>query len=187
MMKKNYWPLLFISIFLFTLFMIVWTIYWAINTPVHEDRTFLDSYHDLDKTYNDIIINNEKFRNKYDFKIIINQQKFDLVSKDMLLAQRVIEKYSKHKNTFRKGLNRIFITIKNKKSQQLMKNVKISMQVSRPTNHKNTMNFTNTNFIYKNNAHIADFHLPLKGNWNLIAKFQITKDKAYFYIKSNAK
>ncbi len=74
MMKKNYWPLLFIGIFLFTFFMIVWTIYWAIKTPVHEDRTFLNSYHDLDKTYNDIIINNEKFRNKYDFKVIINKK-----------------------------------------------------------------------------------------------------------------
>ncbi len=186
MTKKNYWPLLFIGIFLFTFFMIVWTIYWAIKTPVHEDRTFLDSYHDLDKTYNDIIHNNEKFRKKYDFKMEINKQIFALVTKDILLAQRVIEKYSKHKNTFKKGLNTVFITIKNKKSNKLIKNIKIDVQISRPTNHKNTMNLTNTNFIYKNNAHTADFNLPLKGNWNLIAKFKINTDKAYFYIKSNA-
>ncbi|XPV82171.1 MAG: hypothetical protein ACNI22_16750 [Halarcobacter sp.] len=74
-MKRNYWPLFFIGIFSFTFGMIVWTIYSAVNTPVHEDETFLKSYHELDEDFNDIVKSNQQFLSKYNFKIYINKKK----------------------------------------------------------------------------------------------------------------
>ena len=76
MKKRNLWPLLFIAIFGFTFSMIVWTVTSAINTPVHEDKSFLSSYHNLDDGYNDIVDSNEDFSKKYNSEIIINGHSF---------------------------------------------------------------------------------------------------------------
>jgi len=39
-MKRNYWPLLFIAIFSFTLGMIIWTVMSAIKLPVMKMKVF---------------------------------------------------------------------------------------------------------------------------------------------------
>ena len=57
-MKRNYWPLLFISIFAFTLGMIIWTIKSAINVPVIEDHSFMKKYQDVDENYNKMMDSN---------------------------------------------------------------------------------------------------------------------------------
>ena len=53
-MKRNYWPLLFIGIFTFTLGMIIWTIKSAVSVPVIEDNSFMKKYQDVDENYNNI-------------------------------------------------------------------------------------------------------------------------------------
>ncbi len=184
-MKRNYWPVLFIGIFTFTFLMIVWTIYSAVQTPVYQDETFLKSYHDVDDNYNNIIHSNIKFSNKYEFLIDINKNIFPLVTSDIFLSQRVIEKNSTHKNIFIKGKNYISVVIKDK-DKNILNTVKIKLRVTRPTNHNNTIDLTNKEFIFKNNKYSSTIELPLKGNWNITGTFEIDKDIGYFYLKSNA-
>lgn len=185
-MKRNYWPLLFISIFSFTLGMIIWTIMSAIKVPVHEDEAFLKSYHDLDRDFNSIMESNQKFRDKYDFSIIVNKKEFDLVMSDMFLAQRAIEEKSQHKDIFNNGKdNKIVVYVKDKNGIE-QNNVEISFRVSRPTNHHSTMDFTNEDFKLVNNKYNLEVNLPLKGNWNITGTFKIGSDVGYLFIKSNA-
>lgn len=185
-MKRNYWPIFFIGIFSFTFGMIVWTIYSATQVPVHEDEAFLKSYHDLDRDFNEIVISNEKFLKKYDFDIKINERNFDLVISDIFLSQRVLEEKSKHKNIFINGNNKISIKIKDKNSNNFIKNSVISFRISRPTNHNSTMDFMNKDFKIVDEKYDLDVKLPLKGNWNITATFKIENDIGYLYIKSNA-
>lgn len=184
-MKRNYWPLLFISIFSFTLGMIIWTIMSAIKLPVHEDEAFLKSYHDLDRNFNNVVESNKKFLAKYDFKIVINKKEFDLVMSDMFLSQRVIEEKSKHKDIFNIGKNNIIVFARDKNSI-MQKNIEISLRISRPTNHHNTMDFTNNEFTLTNSKFNVEVDLPLKGNWNVTGSFKIGSDIGYLFIKSNA-
>lgn len=185
-MKRNYWPLFFIGIFSFVLSMIIWTIYSATNTPVHEDKTFLKSYHELDRDFNDIVKSNHKFLTKYDFKIDINDKSFDLIFKDMFLSQRVIEEKSLHKDIFKQGDNSLIIEIKDKKTGKVIENIEINMNITRPTNDNNIIDFSNNDFQFENNIYKYKFEIPFKGNWNITGTFKIGKDIGYFYLKSNA-
>ncbi len=184
-MKRNYWPLLFIGIFSFTFIMIVWTIYSAVQTPVHEDESFLKRYHELDKEFNDVVTSNAKFNSKYNFNIKINKKNLPLIMNDIYLSQRVLEEKSKHKDIFINGKNIIQITVEDKNGLK-QKDIKISLRISRPTNHHNTMDFINKDFVQNDSNYSLDVDLPLKGNWNITGTFKIGSDIGYLYIKSNA-
>lgn len=184
-MKRNYWPLFFIGIFSFTFGMIVWTIISATKVPVHEDESFLLSYHDLDRDFNKVVSSNAKFLSKYDFNILINKKDFNLVISDIYLSQRVIEEKSKHKDIFINGNNNIFVSIKDKNGNEI-KDAKISLRVSRPTNHNSTIDLASEDFTFKNNKYFTDVKLALKGNWNITGTFEIGSDVGYLFIKSNA-
>ncbi len=102
------------------------------------------------------------------------------------LSQRVLEEKSNHKDIFINGNNSISIKIKDKKTQEFIKNSIVSFRISRPTNHNNTMDFENKDFKMIDNAYVLNTKLPLKGNWNITATFKIGNDVGYLYIKSNA-
>jgi hypothetical protein len=184
-MKRNYWPLLFIGIFSFTFAMIVWTVYSAVQTPVHEDESFLKRYHDLDREFNDVVMSNTKFNSKYDFNIRINKKDLPLIISDIYLSQRALEEKSNHKDIFINGKNNIVINVKDKIGVK-QKNIEISLRVSRPTNHNNTMDFINKDFVLTDDKYNLNVELPLKGNWNITGTFKIGSDIGYLFIKSNA-
>ncbi|MCP4971267.1 MAG: hypothetical protein GY932_11840 [Arcobacter sp.] len=184
-MKRNYWPLLFIGIFSFTFIMIVWTVYSAIKTPVHEDESFLKKYHVMDDEFNNVVSSNTKFKERYNFNIKINDKSLPLIINDVFLSQRVIEEKSNHKKIFINGNNNIDIVIKDKNGI-IQENVDISFRISRPTNHNNTMDFTTKDFIFMNDKYSIKIDLPLKGNWNVTATFKIGKEIGYLFIKSDA-
>ncbi len=185
-MRINIWPAFFVGLFSLGFSMIVWTIYSATQVPVHEDETFFMSYHDLKEDYNEVVESNQKFSNKYDFEITINEKKFPLMITDMFLSQRVLEEKSKHKDIFINGKNLISLAFIDKKTKSLIKDVDISLRVSKPTNHNNTMDFMSKDFKENVSKYNLDVDLPFKGNWNITAKFKIGEDTGYFYIKSNA-
>ncbi len=185
-MKRNYWPLFFIGIFSFVFCMIIWTIYSAVNTPVHEDKTFLKSYHDMDKEYNNIVKSNNQFLSKYDFLITINENKFDLIFNDMFLSQRVIEEKSNHKNIFKLGNNTIVVQIKEKTTNKIIDDIKMEFSIYKPTNDNNNIEFNNDNINSINGNSKFEFKLPLKGNWNISGVFKVKNDTGYFFVKSNA-
>lgn len=176
-MKRNYWPLLFIGLFTFTLGMIVWTIVSAVNTPVHEDKTFLKSYQNVDDSFNDILESNHAFTQKYDFSIQINQHTFGLTTEDIFYSQRVLQERSQHKNLLKKGENRIIIILKDKQGN-VIDDANLNFRVTKATNNKSDMDF-------KDNE--VKVNIPIQGNWNITGTIE-TKDgqKGYFYIKTNA-
>lgn len=180
--KINYWPLLFIAIFTFTLGMIIYTIVSAINTPVNEDKTFLLSYHNIDANFNKIMENNDAFVKKYDFIIHINKKPFPLSTKDIFYSQRVLEKKSTHKDLLIKGSNTIIIEVINKETK---KNVFFegAFRVTKSTNNASDIDFSNKNTkMFK-----SEVIIPIEGNWNITGSVKM-KDKniASFYIKTNA-
>lgn len=176
-MKRNYWPLLFIGLFTFTLGMIVWTIVSAVKTPVHEDKTFLESYQKVDDKFNEILESNEAFKSKYDFSIQVNQHIFGLTTEDIFYSQRVLQEKSKHKNLLKKGENSIIITLKDKEGN-LINTAILNYRVTKSTNNKSDMDF---------NSYESKVNIPIQGNWNITGTIE-TKDgyKGYFYIKTNA-
>lgn len=185
-MKRNYWPLFFISIFSFVFAMIIWTIYSATKVPIHKDETFLSSYQDVDQNYNKFVFSNKSFEEKYEFNLQVNKNNFGLVFKDMFLAQRVIEEKSNHKDIFKFGRNVISIKVKDKKSSKVLKDFDIDFRISRPTNHSHTIDFKTLDFKKDNGNYSVNIDLPVKGNWNITGQIKINNDIGYFYIKSNA-
>lgn len=180
--KRNYWPLLFIAIFTFTLGMIIYTIVSAINTPVNEDKTFLLNYHNIDANFNKIMKDNDAFVKEYDFVIRINGKSFPLSTEDLFYSQRVLEKKSLHKDLLKKGFNTIVIEVINKATK---KNVSFegAFRVTKSTNSASDIDFSNKNTkIFK-----SEVIIPIEGNWNITGKVKM-KDKniASFYIKTNA-
>lgn len=183
-MKRNYWPLLFISIFTFTLGMIIWTIYSSTQAPVNQDESFLNSYQHVDDNFNDIALANKNFLNQYDFTLSVNNREFDLSYADIFYSQRVIETKSKHKDVLKIGNNKIDVVIKNKKTQAVITNAQITLRVTRATNNKSDINLDSFKEI--NGEYQSNFELPLKGNWNITGVVSVGETKGYLFLKTNA-
>ena len=182
--KRNYWPLLFIGIFTFTFGMIVWTVTSAINTPVHEDESFLQTYHTVDGDFNKILASNKIFLKKYNFVLNINGRDFGLVTEDVFYSQRVLEKKSDHKDMLKKGSNQISINIFDK-NDKIVNNALINFRVTKATNNKDDMNFNNESS--KDKDFKSEVIIPIEGNWNITGTVEIDDgNKGYFYIKTNA-
>ena len=111
MKKRNYWPLYFIAIFAFTVYMIIWTIYKAMQAPVVEDRSFMQKYQYVDENYNNIMTSNINFLEKYSLELDLNGKIFPLTTEDIKYGQRVIEKYSNHKDVLKVGENSLKILV----------------------------------------------------------------------------
>jgi len=184
-MKRNYWPLLFIGIFSFTLGMIIWTVMSAIKLPVNEDESFLKSYQDVDANYNTIMISNQIFLKKYDFNLNLNQKTFGLTTDDIKYSQRVLEKKSLHKNILKYGLNDISLVIRDKNTNE-KKSVKIALKVTKSISNKFDILLTNDNFKNNENQYSSNFEISDKNNWNITGTFEVEGITGSIFIKTNA-
>ncbi|MAD41496.1 MAG: hypothetical protein CL623_03790 [Arcobacter sp.] len=184
-MKRNYWPLLFIGIFSFTLGMIIWTVMSAIKLPVNEDKSFLKSYQDVDANYNAIMISNQVFLNKYDFNLNINKKTFGLTTDDIKYSQRVLEKKSQHKDILKYGLNDISLIVRDKNTNE-KKSVKIALKVTKSISNKFDILLTNENFKNNENLYSSNFELSDKNNWNITGTFEVDGITGSIFIKTNA-
>ena len=181
MKKRNYWPLLFIAIFSYTFGMIVWTIVSAVNTPVHEDKSFLGTYQSIDTQYNDIVESNEKFKKLYKVEITLNNSTFGLDINDIYLSQRVLEKKPTHKDYFYVGKNDINFNVTNIKTG-IKEKVKINFKVTKATN-----SYLDKDISNENGNDSFQFILENGQNWNITGTVETNDgNKGYFYIKSNA-
>ena len=91
--------------------MIVWTIKSAVDTPVYEDRSFMEKYQDVDDHYNKMFIANAKFNRRYETKVLINNRTVGMDFSDIQFGQRSLEKHSKNQNMMLLGDNSISLTI----------------------------------------------------------------------------
>ena len=185
MKKRNYWPLFFIGIFSFVFSMIIWTIMSAMSVPVIEDRSFMKKYQDVDENYNNMMDANTAFLDKYSFEFYLNDKKFDLSTADMMYAQRVIEKHSKHKDSLNVGENIIKVIVTDKHTNE-KKDIEINLMITKSIANDGDIVLNNENFINNENIFTNKFDIKEANNWNISGSFKVNEDIGYIFIKTNA-
>lgn len=186
MKKRNYWPLLFIGIFGFTLYMIFWTIYKALQAPVIEDRSFLYKYQYVDEHYNEIMTSNMNFMQKYNLEFDLNGRVFPLTTDDIKFGQRVIEKYSSHKDVLKVGENSLKVLVSNKSTNEKTP-LNIDLVITKTMSNESDINLKDENFTNEQNVYSTNFELSEETNWIITGSFKIENDTGFIFIKTNAK
>ena len=184
-MKRNYWPLLFIGIFSFTLVMIIWTIRSAINVPVIEDQSFMKKYQEVDDNYNNMMDSNTLFNSKYNLEFFINDREFDLTTEDIKFSQRVMEKFSDHKNLLKIGENSLKLIVRDKVTNE-KKDVLINLTLSKAISNDSDKILNNENFINEEKIYSSKFEIKEENNWIITGDFIVDGINGYIYIKTNA-
>lgn len=186
MNKRNYWPLFFIGIFSFVFSMIIWTIYKATQAPVIEDKSFMHKYQYVDDNYNDIMNSNIDFLQKYTFQFDLNGKVFPLTTEDIKYGQRVIEKYSNHKDILNVGKNELKVFILDKNTNQKVES-NIDLIVTKTMSNESDINLKNDNFSNEKNIYSTNFDLTEPTNWIITGSFKVEDKTGFIFIKTNAK
>lgn len=186
MKKRNYWPLYFIAIFAFTVYMIIWTIYKATQVPVVEDRSFMQKYQYVDENYNNIMTSNINFLEKYSLELDLNGKIFPLTTEDIKYGQRVIEKYSNHKDVLKVGENSLKISVLNKITKEIVP-INIDLLITKTMSDDSNLNLKDENFTKDKNIYITNFSLNEETNWIITGSFKVEDETGFIFIKTNAK
>lgn len=182
--KYHFWLLFFFLIFGFTFAMIIWTIKNASSVPVFEDKSFMQSYHDVDNNFNTMMIANHKFNTLYDTTVSINETTVGLEMNDIFFGQRSLEK-SKNRDMLHQGSNTFDIKIIDKQSVQVVENAKIHLEIVRAIDNKHDMELENIPF--SNGSYQTTVNLEAVGNWNITGFIEVGENKGYLFIKTNTK
>ena len=186
MKKRNYWPLYFIAIFAFTVYMIIWTIYKATQAPVVEDRSFMQKYQYVDENYNNIMTSNINFLEKYSLELDLNGKIFPLTTEDIKYGQRVIEKYSNHKDVLKVGENSLKISVLNKITKEIVP-INIDLLITKTMSDDSNLNLKDENFTKDKNIYTTKFNLSEETNWIITGSFKVEDETGFIFIKTNAK
>ena len=186
MKKRNYWPLYFIAIFAFTVYMIIWTIYKAMQAPVVEDRSFMQKYQYVDENYNNIMTSNINFLEKYSLELELNGKIFPLTTEDIRYGQRVIEKYSNHKDVLKVGENSLKILVLNKTTKEIVP-INIDLLITKTMSDDSNLNLKDENFTKDKNIYTTNFNLNEETNWIITGSFKVEDETGFIFIKTNAK
>lgn len=186
MKKRNYWPLYFIAIFAFTVYMIIWTIYKAMQAPVVEDRSFMQKYQYVDENYNNIMTSNINFLEKYSLELDLNGKIFPLTTEDIKYGQRVIEKYSNHKDVLKVGENSLKISVLNKITKEIVP-INIDLLITKTMSDDSNLNLKDENFTKDKNIYTTNFSLNEETNWIITGSFKVEDETGFIFIKTNAK
>ena len=186
MKKRNYWPLYFIAIFAFTVYMIIWTIYKATQVPVVEDRSFMQKYQYVDENYNNIMTSNINFLEKYSLELDLNGKIFPLTTEDIKYGQRVIEKYSNHKDILKVGENSLKILVLNKTTKEIIP-LSIDLLITKTMSDDSNVNLKDENFTKDKNIYTTNFSLNEETNWIITGSFKVEDETGFIFIKTNAK
>ena len=186
MKKRNYWPLYFIAIFAFTVYMIIWTIYKATQVPVVEDRSFMQKYQYVDENYNNIMTSNINFLEKYSLELDLNGKIFPLTTEDIKYGQRVIEKYSNHKDVLKVGENSLKISVLNKITKEIVP-INIDLLITKTMSDDSNLNLKDENFAKDKNIYTTNFSLNEETNWIITGSFKVEDETGFIFIKTNAK
>lgn len=181
--KYHFWLAFFFLIFGGTFSMIVWTVKSAVNTPVYNDKSFLNSYHNVDADFNKMMAQNYRFNLLYDVNVSINKKTIGMEIKDAFLGQRSLEKQSSNQNMLKIGENSFSVTILNKKSHKAVSDANVTFQITRPV--VDMYDIELNKFIYKNGVYTTTANIDKIGNWNVQGVVRVAEDVGYFYIKTN--
>ena len=173
---------LFILKFVLGLYLIYWTVYMTLSSDVgaDNDNAFLSDYHSVDDNFNQIVIENKKFAMNYNIKFDLNGQEIiGLSYEDIFLAQRSIQKRKIRKNILKVGENNFDILVQDK-SGNIIKDAKITMLVTKATNHTQDVHLT------FNEGTKQTFNIKSIGYWNITGTVEAGDNIGRFYIKTNA-
>ena len=184
-MKKNYWPIFFIGIFGFTFSMIVWTIKSATSISITPDKSFMKKYQDVDEHFNEMMESNKKFLDKFDFEMLLNENKLLLSTDDIKYSQRVLEKISLHRNNLKVGQNTVKIFVIDKITKE-KKDISIELIISKSIADDGDLLLKNDNFQIDNKTYSSSFQLKDAHNWIITGSFVVDGITGYIYIKTNA-
>ena len=157
----------------------------AVSVPVIEDRSFMKKYQDVDENYNNMMDSNSAFLDKYSFELYLNEKKFDLSTTDMMYAQRVIEKHSKHKDSLKVGENSLKIVIVDKQTNE-KKDVDVSLIVTKSIADDSDIVLNSEKFLNDNKIYSTKFEIKESNNWIISGSFKVGENIGYIFIKTNA-
>lgn len=183
MQKYHWWLLFFFAIFGFTFAMIIWTISSASKVDIHEDQSFLSSYHDVDSNFNTMMVSNAKFAQKYSVQLSFNDKRTEVSVDDVFLAQRALEKKSKNKNLLKVGENNVAVFLTDLNGNPV-DDAKIKILLTRSTTNHNDIVLES--FEHESNVYKTQTSIDIEGNWNITGTIQVGKDSAHFYIKTKS-
>ena len=186
MKKRNYWPLYFIAMCAFNVDKIIWTIYKATQVPVVEDRSFMQKYQYVDENYNNIMTSNINFLEKYSLELDLNGKIFPLTTEDIKYGQRVIEKYSNHKDVLKVGENNLKISVLNKITKEIVP-INIDLLITKTMSDDSNLNLKDENFTKDKNIYTTNFSLNEETNWIITGSFKVEDETGFIFIKTNAK
>ena len=173
---------LFILKFFLGLYLIYWTVYMTLSSDVgaDNDNAFLSDYHSVDDNFNQIVMENHKFSVKYNIKFDLNGQEIiGLSYHDIFLPQRSVQERKIRKNILNVGENNFNVLVQDK-SGKIIKDAKITMLVTKATNHTQDvhLNFKDTSK--------EKFQIKSIGYWNITGTVTVGDNIGRFYIKTNA-
>lgn len=182
-MSKRTVYTLFIAKFFFSLALIFWTIYMTLGAGVgsDDDNAFMSYYKEVDESYNKIMFQNKLFEQKYHVGIVINGLEFkELTSQDIFLSTRVIQKRKTRKNILKVGQNSFKVTVRDKKTGEIVAGMKTQIVLTRPSTHED-----NKVFQLDNNEEVKE-RINKKSYWNIMGTISNGAFEGKFYIKTNA-
>jgi len=183
LMRKEIVYALFILKFLLGIYLIYWTIATTLSSDVgkDEDLAFLNTYHNVDDNFNNMIALNQKFQEKYNIKFDFNGTEIiGLTVDDVFLAQRAIQLRKTRKDMIEVGKNSFTILVQDKQGKTI-ENKSIKILVTKNTTHAEDVNLE---FV---NVDTKEFEIGSIGYWNITGTVEVDGDKGFFYIKTNAK
>jgi len=170
MTKKNqnrFWFLFVMSILLFGIAMIVWTVKQAMSVPVHESNNYMLKYQMADMNINKILELKAKFDAKYNIEIKNTQfidLNSDLQNTNAKRAQKKPIKLSKGTNSFSYAIT--------KKDGTVIENAEVSFLLTRPHSRKDDN--LEEKISFENNLYITKtLELNKKGRYTLQLKVKI--------------
>ncbi len=183
-MSKRTLYTIFIAKFLFSISLIAWTIMMTLGAGVGKDNdnTFMRYYHDVDDNFNKIMLDNDSFSKKYDFEIKVNNFLLhELSYTDIYLSQRVISERKERKDILHIGDNKISIKVKDKITQEEIKNIDARIVFTMPSTHEYNQELNITSSGLEKNIILAK-----KSYWNIMGTIKTGDKIGTFYIKTNA-
>jgi len=183
LMRKEIVYILFILKFLLGIYLIYWTIATTLSSDVgkDEDLAFLNTYHNVDDNFNNMIASNQKFDAKYNIKFDFNgTQIIGLTVDDVFLARRAVELRDTRRDMIFVGKNKFTILVQDKQGN-IITTKNIDIRVTKNTTHTENVDLK---FV---NEDTKEFDIGSIGYWNITGTVEIDSDKGFFYIKTNAK
>ena len=117
---------------------------------------------------------------------MINDKTFGLTTEDIKYSQRVLEKFSLHKNLLKFNKQndiKIFVIDKNTKEKKV---IDIDLKITKSSSNDFDILFKNENFINTNNEYVSNFKIIEENNWNITGTFTVDGIIGSIYIKTNA-